>query len=217
MWRLLLILLFFPASIQASCTEASDPAFNLAVSQGDCAKAFGIVSDELLLSSAEISHFKIIPGFSGAHDDRNGQADPDSLELRLDPGLFLEGKEGACQGVAHEVTHLRQFLRDRRLLDAHYPKDPQREQDAYDSLEDNDLAAHAAAQDIEAVLAQIPYASGGALRDEDFRYLVENLKRWADSQTMMISRSNESYYLPDIKREDARMASRGERYVRHER
>src|ERR1035438_10269130 len=104
---LLLILLFYPLSIQASCIDNNDPTYNLAVSQGNYAKAFDVVAQELHLRAEEVRHFKIVQGFSRSHDDRHGEADPDTLELTLDPGLFIEGKEGACQGMAHELTHLR--------------------------------------------------------------------------------------------------------------
>src|SRR5882762_2625263 len=96
--RWLLILLISPLALEASCLDDDDPAYNLAVSQGNYEHALQLVSRELHLSPEEQRHFKIVPGFSPAHNDRNGQADPDTLELHLDPGLFIEGKEGACQG-----------------------------------------------------------------------------------------------------------------------
>jgi len=226
---LLLILLFYPLSIQASCIDNDDPAYNLAVSQGNYAKAFDLLAQELHLRRDEASHFKIVQGFSASHDDRHGEADPDTLELSLDPGLFMEGKEGACQGVAHELTHLRQFQRDRRFLHNTFSKQPvpekgwngcdrdhldkpdaaKAEDDAYECLEDNDVAPHAAAEDIEAVLAQIPYAAQHLLRNDDVSYLAENVKNWADHEAMITDHSNESYYLPEIKSEDIRIFCRG--------
>src|ERR1019366_4536020 len=116
----LVILLLSPIALDASCLDNDDPVYNLAVNQGNYEKAFRLVSQEMHLSRSEEEHFKIIPGFSQKHDDRNGQADPDTLELHLDPALFIEGKEGACQGVAHELEHLKQFQRDRRELHAFY-------------------------------------------------------------------------------------------------
>src|ERR1051326_6094823 len=115
--RFFLILLLLPALVEASCSDNGDPAYNLAVSQGDYDKAFLLVARELRLRSEEVKHFKIVPGFSTSHDERHGQADPETLDLRLDPALFIEGKEGACQGVAHERTHLKQFERDRADLE----------------------------------------------------------------------------------------------------
>src|SRR5882724_1934433 len=114
------LLLLFPALIQASCLDNDDPAYNLAVSQGNYERAFEIVAHEIHLTPEQMRHFKIIQGFSAKHDDRNGQADPDTLELRLDPGLFIEGKEGACQGMVHELEHLKQFQKDRRELHAFF-------------------------------------------------------------------------------------------------
>lgn len=219
-WSALILLL--PAMIQASCTDDTDPAYNLAISQGNSLQAFDLIARELHLSSNDKSHFKIIPGYSDTHDDRHGQADPDNLEIDLDPGLFIEGKEGACQGVIHELTHLRQFERDRRRLHAYYSTHPipeqgwkdcdhqilsgttpsQAEDEAYACLQDNDFASHEAAMDLEAVLAQIPFATKRMLREEDLNYLVENLALWSSHQTMITDHSNESYYLPEIKRED---------------
>ena len=224
-----LILLLLPLSVQASCLDNDDPAYNLAVSQGDYAKAFHLIARELRLSSEEEHHFKIIQGFSWSHDDRHGQADPENLELDLDPGLFIEGKEGACQGMEHERTHLHQFQHDRRQLHAFFSSRPvpeggwngcardtlaapdadQAEEDAYGCLQDNDLAAHAAAMDIEAVLAQIPYARQKKLRDEDLNYLVENLTRWSDHQEEVTRTDNQSYYLPEIKQQDVRTFCKG--------
>jgi hypothetical protein len=219
MWGLTLILLLLPLCAQASCTDNYDPSYNLAVSQGNYDKAFQGVAQELHLSAEDQRHFQIIQGFSRAHDDRHGQADPDTLDLHLDPGLFIEGKEGACQGVVHELTHLHQFQRDRRRLHDYVTKHPspnagQAEDDAYDRLQDNDLVPHAAAADIEAVLAQIPYASGHVLRDEDLSYLVENLAAWASHQSMISDYSNQSYYLPEIKRQDVRLFCHGFDYAR---
>lgn len=213
MWCFLLILLFSPAAVQASCA-GPDPAYALAVSQGDYQTAFERVSQEIHLRPEEKRRFQIIRGFSRSHDDRNGQANPESLEVRLDPGLFIEGKEGACQGIAHEVTHLRQFQRDRRRLHIRYSTDPRREEDAYDSLEDNDLAVHAAAMDIEAVLAQLPYATGHTLRDDDFSYLVENLNNWSDHASELSNPSNQNYYFPEIKNEDIRIFCQGAEFAR---
>jgi len=229
MWKVTLILLLLPLAAQASCTDKNDPAYDLAVSQGDYEKAFELVAREVQLNPAEKQRFKIIPGFSYTHDDRHGQADPESLELHLDPGLFIEGKEGACQGIAHERTHLRQFQRDHRRLHAYFSTHPvpgsgwkgcdreelsnpdasHAEEQAYTCLQDNDLVIHASAMDIEAVLSQVPYAANRVLRDEDLDYLVENLTRWSQNQTLITDHSNESYYLPEIKREDIRAFCEG--------
>jgi hypothetical protein len=230
---ILLIFLLFPLTIQASCTDNVDSDYDLAVSQGDYVKAFSRVAQDLHLSAEDKSHFDIIPGYSRSHDDRHGQADPDTLQVHLDPDLFGEGKEGACQGIAHELTHLRQFRRDRSRLHAYFsthsvpesgwsgcdrevlnhPDSNQEEEEAYSCLEDNSLATHAAAEDIEAVLAQIPFASNRTLRDDDFDYLVDNLKNWADSQSMLTNHSNESYYLPEIKKEDIHQFCMGVHYA----
>jgi hypothetical protein len=234
---ILLIFLFLPKTIQASCTDASDSAYDLAVSQGDYLKAFGRVAQEVRLSAQDQTHFDIVPGYSHSHDDRNGQADPDTLQIHLDPELFIEGKEGACQGVVHEMTHLHQFRRDRARLHTYYSTHPvpetgwqgcdredliqpgaeQAEEEAYGCLQDNSLTTHAAAEDIEAVLAQIPYASEHKLREDDFNYLMESLRHWADSQTMITNRSNESYYLPEIKREDTRQFCAGIHFMHQQR
>src|SRR6266446_1119820 len=100
------LLLLCSLLLQASCLDNDDPAYNLAVGQGNYERAFEIVAREIHLTPEQQRRFKIIQGFSTKHDDRNGQADPDTLELRLDPELFIEGKEGACQGIAHELEHL---------------------------------------------------------------------------------------------------------------
>jgi len=189
--------------VAASCTVASGLAYDQAVLQGDATKAFAIIAQEIPMTQEERGHFKIIPGYSGSHDDRHGQADPDSLNINLDPDLFNEGESGACQGIEHELTHLRQFRRDRSALYAHL-RSATSEEDAYDSLEDNDLTTHDASMEIEAVLSQIPFAPGGILRDDDFSYLMDQLKRWADSQSMIIQHANEAFYLPGIKKEDTR-------------
>jgi len=234
MWGLTLILLLLPLSAQASCTDNHDPVYNFAVSQGDYEKAFRLIARELRLNPEEERHIKIIEGFSSNHDDRHGEADPESLELHLDPNLFLEGKEGACQGITHELTHLRQFRRDRARLHAFFSTRPvsntgwngcerdqlakpdadQAEEEAYSCLQDNDLFPHNASDDIEAVLAQIPYATGHTLRDEDLTYLAENLKSWSDHASLVSDQSNESYYLPEIKREDIRIFCRGTAFAR---
>ncbi len=249
MISLLLIFLIFPAPLQASCLDNADSAYNIAVSQGDYQKALHLVAGELHLTPEQERRFKIIQGFSYNHDDRHGQADPETLELRLDPGLFIEGKEGACQGMAHELAHLRQFRRDRRRFHAYFSKHPvpedgwkdcdreelakppatqqagvrpavwrtdsdQAEEEAYACLQDNDLIPHAAADDIEALLAQIPYATQHTLRDDDLNYLLDNLKRWSDHASMVTDQSNESYFLSEIKREDIRIFCKGTDYAR---
>jgi len=236
MWWLVLLLVA-PSALVASCLDNDDPAYNLAVNQGNYEGAFRIVTRELRLSPEEQSHFKIVQGFSQGHDDRNGQADPDTLELRLDPALFIEGKEGACQGIAHEREHLRQFRRDRQMLHASFARrtgsgdawdkcdrenfgssDPQKiEADAYSCLEENDLATHAASDDIEALLAQLPYAQNRILRDDDLQYLHEQLKSWTENVAMIQNQSNTSYYLPEIKRRDTRLFCRGVHYLQERR
>jgi hypothetical protein len=214
MW-FLLILLIAPMA-HASCLDNNDPTYILAVNEGHYDLAFHLVARELHLTSEEEKHFQVIPGFSRAHDDRHGQADPDTLELKLDPGLFIEGKEGACQGMAHELAHLKQFERDRKALHVFYADKPnaaQAENAAYDQLEDNDLATHAASEDIEAVLAQVPYAQGKILRDEDLDYLRDQLKTWVDHVFTIQDQSNNSYYLPEIKKIDTRLFCRGVQYI----
>ena len=202
MWGLTLILLLFPVLAQASCLDNDDPLYNLAVSQGNYSDAFHVVAQELAMPRDVQSHFKIIQGYSQQHDDRNGQADADTLDVSLDPNLFLEGKEGACQGVEHEWTHLKQFHRDREKLHAFFSSRPvpqdgwkgcdkeeledmtpeKAEAQAYSCLQEYDLAAHAAAMEIEAVMSQIPYANQKVLRDDDLKYLLENLTNWSDHQ-----------------------------------
>jgi len=214
--------------------DNSDPAYNLAVSYGDYDKAFRLVSGELHLTAEEERRFKIMPGFSRNHDDRHGQADPETLEVRLDPDLFIEGKEGACQGIIHELAHLRQFERDRRALGIYYSSHPvtatgwdgcehetlskpqknEAVEEAYACLEDNELVPHAAAEDIEALLAQIPYAAGQRLREEDFSYLLEKLKRWSGHSSQVSLLSNQSYYPLEIRREDIRLFCLGTDYAR---
>jgi hypothetical protein len=228
MWWLLLLLLF-PSALGASCLDSDDPAYDLAISQGNYDQAFKIVAREMRLSAKDEAHFKIVPGFSQSHDDRNGQADPDTEDLRLDPQLFLEDKNGACQGIAHERQHLRQFEHDRHALHAYFSQhplpsagwdhcdrehfgtsDPQVvEDDAYACLEDNDLKTHAAAEDIDAVLAQLPYARNATLRDDDLTYLTNNLQMWVDNVGMIQDQSNTSYYLPEIKKWDTRLFCKG--------
>ncbi len=236
MWWLV-VLLISPIPLEASCLDANDPAYNLAVSQGNYEYALKLVARELHLSPGDERHFKIVPGFSQAHDDRNGQSDPETLELHLDPALFIEGKEGACQGMAHELEHLRQFQRDRRALHATYAhqtpsgngwdkcerenfgsQDPQKvEDDAYGCLEDNDLITHTSADDIEAVLAQLPYARDRKLRDDDMSYLLDNLRAWVQNISMIQDQSNTSYYLPEIKRRDTRIFCRGVQHIQERR
>jgi hypothetical protein len=231
------LLLLFTASIHASCLDNDDPAYNLAISQGNYEHALDLVSRELHLSPDQRRHFKIIQGFGVKNDDRNGQADPDTLDLKLDPELFNEGKEGACQGVAHEVEHLKQFQKDRRTLHNFYAQhapadngwnkcdqenfgthDPEKaEEDAYSCLEDNDIITHAASDDIEAVLAQVPYATERKLRDDDMNYLLDNLKAWVDNVALIQDQSNISYYLPEIKRRDTRVLCRGVHYIQERR
>ncbi len=233
----LVFLLLSPVVLHASCLDNDDPAYNLAVNQGNYEQAFSLVARELRLTPSEKGHFKIIQGFSQNHDDRNGQADPETLELRLDPGLFLEGKEGACQGAAHELEHLKQFEKDRRVLHAYYAQhtptengwnhcnrenfgtqDPEKaEEDAYDCLQDNDLITHAASDDIEAVLAQLPYATEHKLRDDDLDYLLEKLKAWTDNVSMIQDQSNSNYYLPEMKRRDTRTFCRGILHIQQRR
>ncbi len=141
----------------------------------------------------------------------------------------MEGKEGACQGVAHELAHLRQFQRDRRRLHQYFSNHPvpedgwkgceretlakpsasQAEEEAYLCLQDNDLITHAASMDIEAVLAQIPYARQKKLRDDDLLYLVENLTHWSEHSNQVTMQANESYYRPEIKREDIHVFCQG--------
>ena len=70
--------------------------------------------------------------------------------------LFEEGASGACLDLAHELAHLRHFQRDRKASP---------NEEAFESLEDNDLITHNAAYEIEAVLtesavAQEPLAIG---------------------------------------------------------
>jgi hypothetical protein len=224
-----LILLIFPMMLQASCLDNNDPVYNLAVSQGNYAKAFDVIAQEVHLTPEEKRHFKIIEGYSHSHDDRNGQADPETLEARLDPDLFIEGKEGACQDIMHELTHLRQFRRDRSRLHAAFSNHPVPEEgwkgcdrdalakpdaqgaedQAYDCLEDNDLVAHTAAGEIESVMAQIPYAAQRILRDDDVSYLADNLAQWASHESMITDRSNQAYYLADIKQNDIRIFCQG--------
>jgi hypothetical protein len=149
----------------------------------------------------------------------------------------MEGKEGACQGIAHELEHLKQFQKDRRTVHSYYAKrapsengwdkcerenfgtsDPQKaEDDAYGCLEDNDLITHTAADDIEAVLAQLPYARDRSLRDDDLSYLLDNLKVWVQNVSMIQDQSNTSYYLPEIKRRDTRIFCRGVHHIQERR
>lgn len=68
--------------------------------------------------------------------------------------------------------------------------------------------------DIEAVLAQVPFAARRILRDDDVSYLLENLTLWSDHQTMITDRSNEDYYLPVTKRNDIQIFCRGMEYAR---
>jgi hypothetical protein len=62
-------------------------------------------------------------------------------------------------------------------------------------------------------MAQIPFASGRTLREDDFDYLMENLKRWVGSQSTVTNHSNESYYPPEIKKEDIRQFCLGVHYA----
>ncbi len=206
-----------------------DPIYGLALNNGDYLGLFRLVADDLGIRAEDQSHFKIIEGYSRHHDDRIGQANPVTLQISLDPKLFKEGREGLCQGVVHEWTHLKQFRRDREQLHAFFsvPSVPQEgwkgcspedleelsakaaEADAYECLQDNALVSHAAAMDIEAVLAQLPYAAQKTLRPDDLEYLKQNVIRWVDHLSTVLDHSNESYYLAEIKKEDTRIFCAG--------
>jgi len=209
-----------------------DPGFSQAVAEGRYDRALDIILQDLHVAKTERQHFKIDTGLSTHTDDLHAQSDADTQETSLDPALFMEGKSGACQGVAHELDHLRRFEHDRQRLHAWYSRnspreagwsgcdhsilggaDPARaEQDAYDCVVDDALATHAAVYEIAGVLAQVPY-SQGPLRDEDRDYLHDHLKLFVDHQAMITDLSNESYYLPEIKAEDTRIFCRGLIYL----
>ena len=76
------------------------------------------------------------------------------------------------------------------------------------------LRTHAAAMDIEAVLAQLPYATRHTLRDDDFSYLVESLKNWSDHATRA-ERSIQPRLLSfRNKKEDIRIFCKGADFAR---
>ncbi len=231
----LFFLLFPPSQSQAACGPAEDPAFETLVGKGDYAGALHLVLQDLHVSATEAGQFFLDPGVSERSDDRHGQSDPETQQSHLDPGLFLEGMAGACQGVAHELQHLRQFKRDTSHLKTYYAKQPPQERSlwvgcdvegtlptepallaaaAYPCLEDNDLSPHLAAYEIEAVLAQIPFSPAHLLRDEDLQYLQDHLKLFADHTKLLDARTNEGYYLPAIKKEDIAVFCRGAHFFR---
>jgi len=239
--RLLLFLilsLIGQPALYAACQGDEDPAFTLLIAQGDYAGTMHLVLKSLHIAPAEANRFYLDPDVGAHSDDVHGQADADTEQVHIDPGLFLEGESGACQGILHELQHLRQFTRDHQRLHALFSKMPAPgtsgwsgcdrdelqaadaaplEAQAYSCLQDNELSTHSAAGEIEAVLAQLPQAAGGRLRDEDMDYLRDNLKTFADHSSMLTNPSNEAYYLPAIKKEDIRIFCRGGLYIHRSR
>jgi hypothetical protein len=218
----------------AVCGSKEDLTFNRQVSQGDYAGMLHRVLEALHVPPDQAVQFYLDPTVGAHTEDVHGQADPDTGQAHIDPGLFLEGESGACQGIAHEWQHLRQFKNDRQRLHAFYLKKPRPEaaqwsgcdrnnfqtteavsgeEDAYSCLEDNELATHTAAADIAAILAQVPYATEGQLRYEDTDYLQDNLKNFGEHASMLSDKNNEAYYLPMIKTEDLRIFCQGGRYI----
>lgn len=211
-----LILWMLSTPVWPLCREAPDPAYESVIAHGNYKQALSMVLDAVAMTRAEREKFRLIKGLSLENGDRHGQAEPETREVLIDPDLFLEGEEGACQGIAHELAHLRQFHRDLEALRRYYGPTTAEEtiQNAYQALQDNDLASHAAAADVEAVLAQIPYASRHRLREEDVDYLRHHLKRWVEDKPARQTRANETYYLPELKRSDTRIFCRGLLHLR---
>jgi hypothetical protein len=208
-----LAILTIPVSLKAACEDV-DALYEKAVSAGDYAAALARVSDDLHIPATERSRFQIDLELAQRIPDLHGQSDPVKMEAHLAPELFQEGKLGACEGVAHEWSHLRHFASDREQLHKGLPNtDGSREQDAYENLEDNDLLPHAAAHEIEAVLAQTE-TSRQSPREEDRDYLIENLEKLYSSRKILADHTNEDYYLPAIKDEDKRSFCRGAAYLK---
>ena len=225
-----LLILGHPQPIRAACHPgAEDLSLRQAVARDDYDQALAILLKDLPITPDERQHIHIVKGLSAHNGDSHGQSDPDSGETQIDPGLFDEGESGACQGAMHEVTHLRRFREDHDHLKTYYathtqspsgwtgcetdrtPKEPLPSpvDRAFDCLEEDVLTTHSATAEIEAVLAQRPYAYRGILRYEDVAYLKKNLRDWTMHSTMLQSTSNEGYYLPVIKKEDIRFYCRG--------
>jgi hypothetical protein len=221
-----LLILGWARPVCAACHPGvEDLSLRQAVAQDDYDKALAIVLKDLPIAPEERQHFHIVKGLSAHIGDSHGQSDPDTGDTQIDPGLLEEGESGACQGAMHELTHLRRFRADRNRLKVYYtshapsqsgwtgcastetPSKPVER--AYDCLEENVLTTHAATAEIEAVLAQRPYAYRGILRYEDVAYLKKNLRDWTMQSNLIRSTSNEGYYLPVIKKEDIRFYCRG--------
>jgi len=198
--------------------DPPDPRYDDWVGHQHYSEALALIFDRLNFAPDERQKFRLDPLLSLQVPDVHGQSDPDSQTTRIDPALLQEGESDACQGVLHEREHLRQFAADRRALMAYYAhhaaqpaewqgcdEDPGRDPvaAAYGCLEDNQLRAHEAADEIGAVLAQ--RQSGGALSPEDAAYLLAALRRFDQARPTLKATSNEGYYLPGLKANDARL------------
>jgi len=210
-------------------------SYQRSLGKEDFAGALELVLEQIRASSEDRRHFHLTKGLYRKTGGRAAQTDPETLEVYVDPGLFInETYGGACQMLAHELAHLRHLARDRRRLRRHFEiarspsagwagcdRDEPASRDAgamearaYGCLEDNDLIAHDAAYEIEGVLSQLPYAPDARLRPEDYDYLNGYVKSWIAHPRAFQSRDDEQYYLPEMKREDLKIFCRGLRYVR---
>src|SRR5580698_9247149 len=91
------------SGVWAACGPVEDPAFSLLVAQGDYAGTMHLVLQGLHIPQAEAGRFYLDPDVGAHSDDVHGQADADTEQVHIDPGLFLEGESGACQGITHEL------------------------------------------------------------------------------------------------------------------
>ncbi|HVO32554.1 MAG TPA: hypothetical protein VMU17_01485 [Elusimicrobiota bacterium] len=210
------------------------PSYDEAAANHRYAEALGIMLNALNVTASERAAISIQPGLSAANDDRHADAEAAPMRIQVDPALFEDGYDWACQEVVHELTHYRHFASDRRALhdffatpagrsstqwrgcddyDATVHAPSALEQTAFLCLEDDALTPHSAAFEIEAVLAQAA-ASGEPLHPEDYDYLAEHAQAFRRSSATFKNESNEAYYLPSLKTEDAAIARSGEAYLR---
>ena len=81
-----LILLMILANVGPPAWTNNDPVLPGPLAAGGVMDAFRLIADEIKMPQDDRGHFKIIAGFSRTHDDRHGQADPQTLQVSLDPG-----------------------------------------------------------------------------------------------------------------------------------